>query len=75
MLKSKPKVQKKLAKIVMASLLLSGVLPGMMSPSVAHAEVATYEIAGTVPNSKFYAGRCKRQLLLCVCNRKRNLHG
>ena len=48
MLKSKPKVQKKLAKIVMASLLLSGVLPGMMSPSVAHAEVATYEIAGTV---------------------------
>ena len=48
MLKSKPKVQKKLAKIVMASLLLSGVLPGMMSPSLAEARVATYEIAGTV---------------------------
>ena len=40
MAKSKPKIQKRLAKIVMASLLLSGMLPGMMSPSVAHAEDA-----------------------------------
>ncbi len=40
MLKSKPKVHKKLAKIVMASLLLSGVLPGMMSPSLAEANAA-----------------------------------
>ena len=40
MAKSKPKIQKRLAKIVMASLLLSGVLPGMMSPSVAEANAA-----------------------------------
>ena len=46
MAKSKPKIQKRLAKIVMASLLLSGVLPGMMSPSVAEAGAAP--VYGTV---------------------------
>lgn len=49
MLKRRSKVQQKLAKVVMGALLLSGVLPGMVGPAVAHAQVAeTGEIAGTV---------------------------
>lgn len=38
MLKKRSKVQQRLAKVVMGALLLSGALPGMVSPSVAHAE-------------------------------------
>ena len=47
MLKKRSKVQQRLAKVVMGALLLSGALPGMVSPSVAHAE-GTITLSGVV---------------------------
>lgn len=53
MLKKRSKVQQRLAKVVMGALLLSGVLPGMVSPSVAHAE-GTIELKGVeVPRTTY----------------------
>ena len=62
MLKKRSKVQQRLAKVVMGALLLSGALPGMVSPSVAHAEGTittitlkgvTYETVGDTTTIKF----------------------
>lgn len=48
MAKSKPKIQKRLAKLVLAALLCTGGVQTFISPSVAHAEVAPPVKYGTV---------------------------
>ena len=48
MAKSKPKIQKRLAKLVLAALLCTGGVQTSISPSVAHAEVAPPVKYGTV---------------------------
>ncbi len=53
MLKKRSKVQQRLAKVVMGALLLSGALPGMVSPSVAHAE-GTITLSGVVASHTSY---------------------